>query len=72
MNEWIRVEDRLPDDLEEVMLVDATCEAYFIGIYSNKVVPPTWESCETGEDIEHGTFKITHWMPLPAPPKDKQ
>ena len=53
--EWISVEDRLPESLGEMLLV----------IDSNKNVetyyyePSVWSA-----------WRITHWMPLPEPPKD--
>jgi Protein of unknown function (DUF551). len=80
---WISVEERLPGDCEHVlcrieeecMYYDATggevfamdsylCEAHYRrgkhkGWY--KAVSPDISSC---------TNNVTHWMPLPAPPKE--
>ena len=67
---WISVKERLPKaeygESESVLTVDelgCMCVAYFDG--------GCW--CHpTGEVIETiAKFKITHWMPLPVPPKEK-
>ena len=55
-SEWIRVEDRLPEDGQFVLSFG--CEVYVLE-YRQKL----WWDCD--EPIN----KITHWMPLPEPPK---
>jgi hypothetical protein len=66
MDNWIDVNDRLPDSEEEVLLW---------------VVTPTYERADLGYldsgkwvVYSHELFpKVTHWMPFPNPPKtDKQ
>lgn len=64
---WISVEDRLPDDEEEVLLYDRVFRFYELGKYHkrSKVLDPHWT-------IYGNTYPIssyTHWMPLPEPPK---
>lgn len=74
MSEWISVKDRLPDECDNLVLAIANgkpCrnitleDAYVLASY----VPnegwiidewPMWEEAE-----------VTHWMPLPEPPKEE-
>jgi len=61
--EWISVKDKLPDGHDRVL---AFCDE---GIYTGYLSPiKSWFcSCECfeGSYIEG----VTHWMPLPPPPK---
>jgi len=62
---WISVEDELPKD-EEIYLVfdsqyDTVFQAYFNG---SEFV--SWDKVKIYDCC------ITHWQPLPQPPKDKQ
>ena len=69
-SEWIPVTERLPEaeygESEDVLTIDSLKVmrvAYFDG--GNWCFP-------TGEPIETVTeFPITHWMPLPEPPKEE-
>ena len=74
-NPWISVEDRLPDELCEVMAWAGDkykqCIAYFGG--------GRWVNDDTGkvlgytqknpDGFVHKIEGVTHWMPLPEPPK---
>lgn len=59
-NEWVRVEDRLPEKRQEVLCYfkyepespDVVCQNVYVG-------SGIWQS-ESG--------RVTHWMPLPEPP----
>ena len=68
--EWISVEDRLPEDDSWILLVAAGHVAFGIykriSRYDNTKVfkDPNW--CE----FRKGS--VTHWMPLPEPPKDSE
>lgn len=59
--EWISVKDRLPDDDKTVLVTDGIriCLSYYEGC------------C----DLWRGGYifgrEMTHWMPLPQPPKEK-
>ena len=60
MNEWISVKERLPDNGEVVLVCDEhelilMAEHYSYGWVSNPLFVK---------------IKVTHWMPLPEPPKD--
>jgi hypothetical protein len=75
MNEWIRIEERVPDHCDDVLVYhDAREEGFhpdddfmerpiFVGNYIlNEGIFMTQRS-----DLDLG--KVTHWMPLPEPPE---
>ena len=65
---WISVNDRLPEYSNDgfadaVLVTDGFVQhmAYFVG--------GEWRFAESGEIKEPMWYRITHWMPLPEPPK---
>lgn len=75
LNGWISVEDRLPsreglmDDETEYVLV---CERYVYGGGGNVTICGYTENGWNEWDNFGGICpeRITHWMPLPEPPKE--
>lgn len=84
MSEWISVKDRLPQHEDDVLIFyknicsecskieddeeDLINENFSIG----RVIQNKWYINPTlpGEPLSHiVTFMVTHWMPLPEPPK---
>ena len=64
MNEWISVKDRLPEPLQDVLIVYApTNEA------RNDFRMECWN---WPENPVHETQFVTHWMPLPELPKEEE
>ena len=68
VQEWISVKDRLPEYSNDgfadaVLVTDGFVQhmAYFVG--------EEWRFAESGEIKEPMWYRITHWMPLPQPPK---
>ena len=69
---WISVKDRLPDDSDKIVLVIAN------GKFGNITLDEAFElACyykdygwvlESYPDMEN--VRVTHWMPLPEPPKE--
>lgn len=61
MSEWISAEDRLPDD-----------DGWYLVYKFKQVSVAEWcESCWYNErDLPIDDVAISHWMPLPEPPKD--
>lgn len=64
-NEWISVEDRLPEDRQIVLFHQKDgfiyCAEHLAGV---KDLPPAWLIDNDSWEGEN----ITHWMALPAPP----
>lgn len=56
-NEWVSVEERLPEHLKDV-----------IALYGNGKIDIDW--VDSSGDFKFGSLfdGVTHWMPLPAPP----
>ena len=74
--EWISVDDRLPDTYQEVLVFgndeyNNLGRGVWIGYYRYD----DWHIVNNGDYIDGGygrdyiNSKITHWMPLPKPPK---
>ena len=68
VQEGISVKDRLPEYSDDgfadaVLVTDGFVQhmAYFVG--------GEWRFAESGEIKEPMWYRITHWMPLPQPPK---
>ena len=56
-NEWVSVEERLPEPTH--------CVLVYTTDYSIEVDA-------IGSDGEWMSYEVTHWMPLPAPPKKEE
>ena len=66
VQEWISVNDRLPEPWKQVLIYSRHdfCEsAFYIG------VPGKWRVTWNHEMLDADS--VTHWMPLPEPPKGK-
>ena len=67
--EWISVKDRLPE-LDEPVLVFSKGDYKLSALC--KEIPTfeeTFKAFDYWEDIDE-LHHVTHWMPLPEPPKD--
>lgn len=60
--EWISVKERLPDEVD-TYLVYGRYGIEFALYYGDG----EWLTCE---DLTNITRFVTHWMPLPEPPKE--
>lgn len=67
-NEWISVDDRLPDDGRNYLcrcIINGNTEYPFFMVLHYILIdenPHFQHECDQG-------LKVTHWMPLPEPPK---
>ena len=64
VQEWISVDDRLPEE-------KANCIVYYQHSYCDNDGYWAIGMCfYDGEKFQHNpAYKLTHWMPLPQPPK---
>lgn len=69
---WISINDRLPEVGEEVLVFTNGC----IRVWS--LIQPDKESADVCWEDDYGYFQcdegiktVTHWMPLPEPPKEE-
>ena len=63
VQEWISVKDRLPENIANRVLV--VCERSN-GVFYAHYEKPFWINLETDKPF---ISTVTHWMPLPEPPK---
>ncbi|MBO7251527.1 MAG: DUF551 domain-containing protein [Oscillospiraceae bacterium] len=66
MSEWIPVSERLPEDFQRVLVFRP---GQYFEIHVTRMDGFNWEKW----DMDYSTGKkgaITHWMPLPEPPKE--
>ena len=61
-NEWVSVEERLPEEKQRVIV---RCE--HVGTSVGWILWGNWMT-----DIGPGAGKVTHWMPLPKSPKEDE
>ncbi len=62
---WINVNDKLPEQHQDVIAYHWCGNEYFHCTY----IANLFELCYYGQDVTK-IFKPTHWMPLPDPPKN--
>lgn len=79
-NQWISVEDRLPPDDEDVLVYHQQDSHISVGFFEKDNVQWYIESdgnkfyTDTGWETEipwAQKGRVTHWMPLPKPPKER-
>ena len=66
-NEWVSVEERLPEDNTEVLMWSARWKIAEAGIYYNQHF---WVYSEIGDG--YIADNITHWIPVSSPPDEEQ
>ena len=74
--EWISIKDRLPEDNQNVLFIEKDSQVPISGWFDKKETNKhqQWnEHCNCGGyEREDKLYQqeVTHWMPLPSPPKD--
>ena len=72
INEWISVEERLPEHCGMPILMVAVNPYDQIRVvkgFTDYQCPITFHTNEREYDGVWGAWDVTHWMPLPEPPK---
>ena len=74
VQEWISVDDRLPDNKEHDWVLAQVVEdngfMHIPRVMEYRQAKDDWFEESYGWLSEHnGLFSVTHWMPLPNPPK---
>ena len=71
VQEWISVDDRIPEN--DVMVIGYTpCDGFmFVGYYHEepKYDLKVWRIVTAMRSTKVMKKKVTHWLPLPQPPK---
>ena len=71
---WVRCEDELPKSVANKVLVFCDSEDRYpyvgFGHYEKYDGKETWYNLENGKPFTEWEYTVTHWMPLPEPPKD--
>lgn len=68
--EWISVEDRLPEDMQEVLCYKGKFWGNLQDVYTY-LGDGKWQD-DYGNIADTKDEAITHWTPLPAPPTEKE
>lgn len=69
-SDWISVDERLPEDNQEVLAILELTGFYMLSFVSNGI----WYNADDGEQIARHKDRqaVTHWMPTPQPPIEVQ
>lgn len=74
--EWISVED-IPNNFQEetkvIVLLKGNDDGWIPESYADRIDKAWWlpqREAFVFEDVEDAKHLITHWMPLPEPPKN--
>jgi transcriptional regulator with XRE-family HTH domain len=70
--EWIAVSERLPEDGAEVLGFSQLSHAAGVYDYIDRMHFEGGRFLEFGDEDDYANDRVTHWMPLPAPPLDEQ
>jgi len=68
MSEWISVKDRLPEEDEFIFIASVPLDEVDFGVYVDR-----GDGTKAFKNPYIGYYiypQITHWMPLPKPPKE--
>lgn len=69
MAEWISVKDRLPDGPRFVLVYVRHPAVSTFSAWSC-IMTDTWLGDKWAENADSEAHEVTHWMPLPEPPKE--
>lgn len=67
MPQWISVNDRLPEEGQMCVV-----QSNWHGVLLSERIEDRWLLKEDDGHYERPTYWVTHWVPLPAPPKEEK
>lgn len=75
MSKWIKVEDRLPEIGQEVLMRVKVCNRFVVIEGSRRYEKDEWVDCFCSRKNFKAwdgelCYPVTHWMPLPELPKE--
>lgn len=71
VDEWISVEDRLPDVGQEVLCIQEVTETALMAVYTDLGFKVQKYTSPNDRSYVPYWLGVTLWMPLPTPPKNK-
>lgn len=71
MNDWISVKNKLPEKEQKVLFYVKERDEIFAGCFSLRFENNQFEFVENLDGWNFFEETITHWMPLPEPPKEE-
>jgi hypothetical protein len=72
-SQWISVKDRLPENKDNYVYIVTIYSHYKNNIFVEplKYIYDQWCNMHD-EELLDGEYEVTHWMPLPSPPKENE
>lgn len=73
VSKWISVKDKLPKEVVKVLIYteyNATAYGFFTGAYYNNRPLFAITMNRNSKHSWYEEIRVSHWMPLPEPPKD--
>lgn len=74
MSDWINVDDRLPQEFQEVLFI-ATNESGIKKFFIGHMEKGNWLNCYMfycSAILNEDLVKVIFWMPLPNPPENEK
>ena len=68
MREWVEVEEQLPEHDTHVLVVDTFWEGAYKAHFALHGGVAHWDARSVEKHYLRDSHRVTHWMPLPAPP----
>lgn len=71
MSDWISVDDRLPEQESPVLIIIKHSHHNILqAAFDYRVGSEGWYDFQSEEEVDFNV--VTHWMPLPTPPKESE
>ncbi len=70
MSDWVNINDSMPSEGTEILLYGTESDFSEMTIYLGDYMDGFFAYMTPCNRFEGRLNKVTHWMPLPNPPKD--